>query len=72
MSSHLDNSFFPFQCENCGRGFHKVLRVLVDSNEVRCPGCHTLIDIQASKRADDISRALVEATESDKRSIATN
>jgi uncharacterized Zn finger protein len=72
MSSHFDNSFYPFQCENCGRGFHKVLRVLVDSNEVRCPRCHTLMDIQASKRAGDIGRALVRATELDERSIATN
>jgi uncharacterized Zn finger protein len=72
MSSHFDNSFYPFQCENCGRGFHKVLKVLVDSNEVRCPRCHALIDIQASKRAGDIGRALVRATELDEKSIATN
>jgi len=72
MSSHFDNSFYPFECENCGRGFHKVLRVLVVSNEVRCPRCHTLTDIQASKRAGDIGRALVRATELDERSIATN
>jgi hypothetical protein len=72
MSSHLDNSFYPFQCETCATRFHKVLRVLVDSNEVRCPRCHALIDIDASKRAGDIGRALIRATELDKRSIATN
>ena len=49
-----------------------MLRVLVDSNEVRCPRCHALIDIQASKRAGDIGRALVRATELDEKSIATN
>jgi hypothetical protein len=72
MSSHFDNSFYPFQCETCGKGFHKVLRVLVDSNEVRCPRCYILMDIQASKRGGDIGRALLKATESDKGSIATN
>jgi hypothetical protein len=72
MSSHFDNSFYPFECKICGSGFHKVLRVLVNSNEVRCPRCHTLTDIQASKCAGDIGRALVRATELDKWSIATN
>jgi hypothetical protein len=72
MSSHFDNSFYPFQCETCAMRFHKVLRVLVDSNEVRCPRCRVLIDIHASKRAGDIGRAFVRATELDKRSVAAN
>jgi len=72
MSSHFDNSFYPFRCENCGTSFKKILRILVESDEVGCPRCRTIIDVRESKRTGDISRALDSAGEQDQRSIAMN
>jgi putative FmdB family regulatory protein len=72
MSSYFDNSFYPFRCEACGARFRKVLRVLVDSDEVRCPRCHSKIDLRDSKHASDIRRALARAAELDQGSVARN
>jgi DNA-directed RNA polymerase subunit RPC12/RpoP len=72
MSSHFENTFFPFQCETCGTRFKTVLRVLIELDAVRCPRCHGKVDIRESKRAGDISRALVTAAQQDQGSVTRN
>ena len=72
MSSHLDNSFYPFDCDNCGTRFKTVLRMLVHSVEVRCPHCHSIMDIRANKHAGDISKALAKAAQQDQASVTRN
>jgi hypothetical protein len=37
MSSHFDNSFYPFSYSACQTNFKKVLRVLVASDEFAVP-----------------------------------
>jgi DNA-directed RNA polymerase subunit RPC12/RpoP len=72
MSSHFDNTFYLFRCATCGMRFKKILRVLVDSDEVRCPRCHAIIDIRDSKRIGDINEALAIAAQQDRVSVTRN
>ena len=70
MSSYLDKSYYPFDCQNprCRGVFRKVLRTLIDSKEVHCRYCGTVHDITESKRTGDIQKALAKATSLDKAS----
>jgi hypothetical protein len=67
MSSIYDEWLYDLDCANpkCRKRFQKILRSLVNVNEVPCPHCGTVIDIRESKSTGAIGHAFDTANQID-------